>query len=363
MTTSQSGKRTRIGAVIAIFLLAGLGATFVLSSHRADNDRPPVPTDEDFIAEAVALNGLLWLRGDGKLFSVDLKTYSRRRRFEMGVQDVAVFKGQLWVLRVLANKSDAAAILVWNGVRFDERYRLSYEGDNAPFAIVAVGGSIVVVAPHTISVASNGRQSLTQLLLSKNLNSYNATAAAPLDGHQVYVGANVGEWGGGLQSVDLRTGQVSSIERGDAEGLCAEPLNGKCDPVTSIIPDPQHPKCVIASIGLVHFLSSGRILRICDKDVEVVFEKILNQRGRSLTTEPIFDLKNQGTGYWAVSPRRLYYLQGDSIREFKYPDDKVAPGIRISKDIPGVLVLTTAINGHVSLSGYTPLIAITGGAD
>jgi hypothetical protein len=51
--------------------------------------------------------------------------------------------------------------------------------------------------------------------------------------------------------------------------LCAGPLNGGCDPVTGVVPDPDHPQCVLASIGLSHMLMQGRIIRACPGRVDL----------------------------------------------------------------------------------------------
>ena len=45
---------------------------------------------------------------------------------------------------------------------------------------------------------------------------------------------NAGEWGGGLQRIDVATGATSSVERRDSAELCAGPLNSDCDPNSNI---------------------------------------------------------------------------------------------------------------------------------
>jgi len=102
------------------------------------------------------------------------------------------------------------------------------------------------------------------------------SVASPQEGNSIYVGFDVGEWGGGLQQVDLNAGVVTNIERRDTKNPCDGPLNRECDPVTGVIPDPQNRECVLASVGLVHLgISNGRILRVCGSQVTLVSEILL----------------------------------------------------------------------------------------
>jgi len=57
------------------------------------------------------------------------------------------------------------------------------------------------------------------------------SVASPRSGKSIYVGVNRGEWGGGLQRVDVQTGVVTNVERRDTKDLRGGPLTSDCDPV------------------------------------------------------------------------------------------------------------------------------------
>jgi hypothetical protein len=178
------------------------------------------------------------------------------------------------------------------------------------------------------------------------------------------VGFNTGEWGGGLQRVDLRTGVISDVERRDTKELCAGPLNSACDPVTGVIPDPQNKNCILAAVGLVHMLfSHGRILRVCGNDVSLVFEKSYKVDGfegkKWEMSEAFFGLAPTVDGrFWGITSEALYHFEADGTKKQEYalPELKPVSGIYLSRELPGVVVVRTDANWAVSVSGYTPLL-------
>jgi hypothetical protein len=183
------------------------------------------------------------------------------------------------------------------------------------------------------------------------------------------VGFNTGEWGGGLQRVDLRTGVVSNVERRDTKELCAGPLNSACDPVTGVLPDPQNKDCILAAVGLVHMLEHGRILRVCGQEVSLVFEKSYKVDGfkgdKWEMTEAFFGLVPAADGgFWGITSEALYHFGGDGTtkQEYALPELKPVSGIYLSRELPGVVVVRTDANWAVSVSGYTPLLIPLEGA-
>jgi len=42
---------------------------------------------------------------------------------------------------------------------------------------------------------------------------------------------------------------------------------------TGLAPDPSHPDCMLAAVGLVHMMSHGGVVRICGKDVSLAYAK------------------------------------------------------------------------------------------
>lgn len=77
-------------------------------------------------------------------------------------------------------------------------------------------------------------------------------------------------------------------------------------------------------------------------------------------TEAILGLGAAPDGLSAVSWRALYFLrEGRPANEYALSDLKLEKfgGIRINREIPGVVLELTDVNWSVSTSGYTPLIA------
>jgi len=262
------------------------------------------------IAGGLVFEGRLWLVGtmasnkdrSGGLISLALANESRQVHFERGVLDIQKFGHDLWVLRCPAPDRRDFVVSVWRNDRF-------------------------------------------------------------ANGNSIYVGFNTGEWGGGLQQVDLRTGIVTNVERRDTKELCAGPLNSACDPVTGVIPDPQNRECILAAVGLVHMLSHGRILRVCGKKVSLVFEKpITIDDGLfkdAKMSEAFFGLvPSADGGFWGLTSDALSHFGADGTKKEEYSLPKLAlvSGIYLSRELPRVIVVRTDANWAVSLSGYTPLV-------
>ncbi len=199
-------------------------------------------------------------------------------------------------------------------------------------------------------------------LKGKLRSGHQVSAAIPTGGGSVYVGFNSGEWGGGLQRVDLNTGVVTNIERRDTKQLCDGPLNSDCDPVTGVIPDTQNSDCVLVAVGLIHLsISEGRILRVCGDKVTAVSEKsITGEVGdKWKMTEAFYGLvPATGGGFWGITYRNLYRFSADVKMEKAYPLPKLksVSGVHLSRDLPGVIIVRTDVNWAVSTSGYTPLV-------
>jgi hypothetical protein len=187
------------------------------------------------------------------------------------------------------------------------------------------------------------------------------SVSATRAGRSVYVGADMGEFGGGLERVDLDTGIVTELPTND---LRHTPSAAQEDPVTGLIADPKNQDCVIASVGLVHmFMSNGRILRVCPSGITILYQIPISSSNRDTgnqrMTEAFFSLApSPKEGFWATTQRAIYHFtsSGSKAEEYPYPTLGTLLSIRLSKAIPGILVLRTDLNWAFSTSGYTPLI-------
>ncbi len=323
------------------------------------------------ISRGVVFAGRLWLRGttvrarsgdgSGALISFSLADMSERQDFDTGVLGIEAVGADLWVLRKSPSSNTEWILSVVRGDSFDDRARFGPSETDKPLALFGDGVAPAVLSQKSIRILSgDGNWELIELQ-GPLRQGVQMQVASPMTGGAAYIGINMGEWGGGLQRVDLQTGAVTSVERRDTKALCGGPLNSECDPVTGVIPDPQNKGCVLASIGLVHFLSHGRILRVCGEQVSVIFEqkrtKEFNDKILDVS-DSIYGLASANDGFWAVTPEALYHFEANENPPTRHPLPKLEPesGVYMGRDVQGAIVIRTDLNWAVSVSGYTPLV-------
>jgi hypothetical protein len=358
------------GAALLLFLPV---STLNAVPQSADSQLPQGdPVLGDRITGGVVFEGKLWLRGaiisredvSGGLVSLNLADESRRVQFERGVLDIKKADHDLWVMRRTSLADREFVLSVWRKDKFEDLAMFSSSKKDEPIALVNTARGPTVLCMQTIRMlAADDRTWKLVKLKGKLRGGFQVTVASPLSGNSIYVGFNTGEWGGGLQRVDLRTGVVTNVERRETKELCAGPLNSDCDPVTGVIPDPRNKDCVLATVGLVHMLSHGWILRVCGENVSLVFEKsemVDDFRGGKMKmTEAFFGLVSaEYGGFWGINSEALYRFgaDGNIKEEHALPKLKRLSGFLINRELPGVIVLGTDANWAVSVSGYTPLV-------
>ncbi|MBW8726879.1 MAG: hypothetical protein JF625_17255 [Inquilinus limosus] len=321
------------------------------------------------ISKGLAYGGRLWLTGgSGALVSFGLSDGSRQMHFADQVVDLAASDRGLWVLRSTALRPSADypgaaggtyVVSSWTGSSF--RDSPPFNLPEMPLAVIANGPAPLVLSPHTLLSQISDRGNWRQRPLHGELRgSFLAPPVVLGMGDLVYIGHNRGEWGGGLQVLNLATDIVSEVDQRDGRGLCDGPLNGDCDPVTGLVPATDEPGCIVASVGLIHMDAHGRILKICSRKVSTLFEKIHTEEwnGRSIeTSEPFYGLTAaKPRGFWAVAPGTLYRFEGKTPTSLSLPNPTQLGGLWINRDQPGLLILYTEVNRAVSLSGVTPLL-------
>jgi hypothetical protein len=356
----------RLSPVVAAFVVASCASAVRSTPQSAAEPRAEGdPTLGVRIAEGAVVDGRLWLRGVGKqlssggLVSLELSDSSRRVHFERGVIDLERAAGRLWVLRASGTRRGERLISRWTGRSFTDVARFTLERDEHTIALVHSRDAVAVLSTRSIREFSlEGAASPATPLKGTLREGVQVAAASPLAGGAIYVGINMGEWGGGLQRVDGKTGMVTSIDQRDGDKPCSGPLNSECSPVTGVIPDQERPDCVLAAVGLVHvFTSDGRIVKVCNEVVTVFYERPVHsdlvQREMS---EAFYGLAAADDGFWAISGRALYRFRTDHPEEHPLPKLEPVSGIHLSRKLPGAVVVLTDINWAVSTSGYTPLV-------
>jgi hypothetical protein len=176
----------------------------------------------------------------------------------------------------------------------------------------------------------------------------------------LYFGINGGEWGGGLQRIDRATGAVVTVERNATGDTCrGGPINTACDPVHAIVPLPWRPGCVAVAIGLVHFMSHGRLAEVCGERVESLYSKDLGggDAPGAASQVAFFGLVRSGETLRAAGVDGLYRLGAGGLIDFApYPAFREVRGVSLNFDLPGVVLVATQINRRASVSGGAPMI-------
>lgn len=187
-------------------------------------------------------------------------------------------------------------------------------------------------------------------------------------GGYLYLGVNAGEWGGGLHRFALAGGGGKLVDAADPKSLCGGTLNAACDPVTGLAPDPVRSDCVLATIGLVHFMAHGSVLRICEDKIELAYAKpyttdpnwkfdpagpAANQR----SSLPFFSMGHNSRYSWAVGSDGIYRFGTQALPEFDaFRKGKRWPSSRIDWSDPDVVLILTDMNRRHSVSGNSLIL-------
>jgi len=186
---------------------------------------------------------------------------------------------------------------------------------------------------------------------------------------RVFLGRDSGEWGGGLRSIDRSNGEITVLERNESGDLCGGPLSTSCDPVTGIAPEPWKPDCVAVAVGLIHFAPHGRIVEVCGSEIRRLYYKPYTdpfgakpRSGRRKDDEPFstvafFGLVGDSDTLLTAGIDGIYRIgSGGVVQFFPQPQFKEIGGIKLSFDLPHVVLVLTGINRRESVSGLVPLL-------
>lgn len=341
-----------IRLLAAFSMVAMTGSTAVGQEFRR-------PAQETFISRAAFADGKLWLlsgagdlwgitEGKDELVTIDLPEPARDLWAEDGQPAVATCDRnncREWMLRSRGRNGE------W-GVKA----KVATEGE-ALVSATSAGSAVVLLTTRRLIDVAGDKQSA--IALSQPLRP-GAIATMHVTSASVFVGFNVGEFGGGLARVDRKTGDVVAIESNESGDLCGGPLNSDCDPVNGIATTPWNPNCVAAAIGLVHFESHGRIVEVCDNRVRRLYVK--PHPWWLWFREPypsvaFFGLVRQDKMLWAVGIDGVYQIGPDgAARSEQLPVFKNVGGFSVSFALPHVVLVLTNVNRRFSMSGSVPML-------
>jgi hypothetical protein len=370
MKSSSRNQLVIFRNIVLMIFLSGLALRAAPQSPRKQREQGD-PILGHRIAKGIVLDGKLWLRGTevsrkggpGGLISLDLADDSRAAHFQRGVVDIEKSGHDPWVLRQVAPGVREFVVSILRSGAFEDLGRFKSTDKDEPIVLLNSVGSPSVLSHDALRVLSEAHHDWQLIALKGQLRwGVQVSVASPRSGKSIYVGVNRGEWGGGLQRVDIQTGVVTNVERRDTKDLCSGPLNSDCDPVTGVVSDPQEEDCVLVAVGLVHLsISKGQILRVCGDRVTPIAEEPATGGigGKMKMTEAFYGLAPAGeSGFWGITWRALYRFGVDGKQEREYPLPKLKPvsGVYLSRELPGVIVVRTDVNWAVSTSGYTPVL-------
>lgn len=315
----------------------------IASAARAPEDKQH--EQDRFIKRAVWASDRLWLLTErGTLSSVAPGETSRRPEVTPGpATDMCVASSR----PVLLGKDGQLFRL--EGRSWQPMQRLDLNGE-AAHAFSCTDQRMIAVSRTRIAVIAGGRQSA--LRLSKPLSGP-IVRTAPLDtGSTLLLGLAMGEWGGSLERIDPDTGTVSEVP-------------GLGGPINGVGHEPGRPGCVVVTVGLVHFFPSGQVVEACGDKFRRLYYKPYTLQTTwpadppklPFQTVPFYTLTTADNCLWLAGGDGLYTIKKNRPIAFrKMPPFEQIEEVAISFAVPGLVLVRTDVDAHVSLGGGAPLL-------
>ena len=301
--------------------------------------------EDRFIKRAVWASARLWLLNDrGTLSSVAPGETNRRIETTPGpVADICI-AGHAPVILGADGQLSRFEDRSWHAM---QRLDLNRE---AIQALSCTDQRVIAVSRSRIVVSAGGRQRAVNLstpLIGPIVRT------APFDtGKMLLLGLAEGEWGGGLERIDPSTGVVSEVP-------------GLGGPINGVGPEPGRPGCVVVTVGLVHFFPSGQVVEACGEKVRRLYYKPYSMQTSwpadppklPFETVPFYALTANANGLWIAGGDGLYAITaGRPITFQTMPPFERIDGVDISFAVPGLVLVRTDVDAHVSLGGGAPLL-------
>lgn len=339
-----------LALALALALVTGCGAAPPPPARRTAPDRI------DDAQHAVVHAGDLWLasRQHG-LYRVALSSREARSASIEGAPTALLRTGDG---RLLATSSLPTATTLWEyrAGAFERSRTWPQPSRSAVHALIEARDEIVVI-DHTRARFVSRDGSTRELRFSRPLKAAHRLEAA-WAGADLYAAANIGEPGGGLFRIDAATGAVSEValerERADL-------------PVTDVIPDSERGGCVLASVGLSHQgVQRGGVYRVCGASVERLWHETLRgcegrpERRRQACEEAeagAWQLSALDGGYAVSTDNGIVKLSRGGVERIESAEFELIGGVELSRSVPGVVLIATAVNGAVSDGGGFLLMA------
>jgi hypothetical protein len=331
--------RSILLAVLVVLLSTGGAWSRQTAAGERSSRRTWVDSDlGQAVIEGVATPQHLWLRGlSGNIVRFDRRT-SERSVVAESVVDILADGPHLWALITL-NENES----VIRDLRGPDQAGRRVYFDGAPIALFATDvGPGVLTTTKALVPAEEG---WSRRLLAGTLQR--PAHVSDRRGDALFVGYNMGEWGGGLRRVDLTTGALSFVHQPDGE-FCNRRLNPECSPIVGIVSDPGREGCILVGASLAHLSGRyGEVLRVCGDEITQVFQAPLPVVPGSIEFAPgrswPFDsLVATSTGWIAVGQDRFARSSGGLVRMGDIPPLRPWAGLRVTDQVDDVVFVESA---------------------
>jgi len=346
-TTAIPSKRFRVPAepMKAALVRERQEAVRAAIDHTAPTAEDNQHAQDRFIKRAIWASDRLWLLTErGTLSSVAPGENSRRAEKTPGpLADICV-AGAVPVILGVDGQLSRFEDQSWRAMQ-----RLDLSGE-AVQAVDCTDQRVIVVSRSRLLVSAGGRQ--RAVTLSTPLEGPIVRTAPVVTGTTLLLGLAMGEWGGSLKRINTITGAVSEVP-------------GLGGPINGVAPEPGHQGCVVVTVGLVHMFPNGQIVEACGDEVRRLYYKPYTMQTHwpanppqlPFRTVPFYTLATTEGGLWVAGGDGLYAITADRPIAFsKMPLFKRIDGVDVSFALPGLVLVRTDVDAHVSLGGGAPLL-------
>jgi hypothetical protein len=322
-------------------MLAAVFPTFLALSAQ----KPDAPQQPACVVRAVFAQGRLWMLDEAGLVSslAEDEEAPKPDPTTEPAMDLTVHDGFPCV--VTARKDPCAE---WHVLRREDG-AFEYVATVAPaddelLGIASSSSDLVLVTTRRIvEVGSISREEsisrqgtgVRERWLSREIHTFASTTTLVARPEAIYVGVNVGEYGGGLLRIDRRTGEVAHIRTilEDPPEDCSE---FDCFAVTDVVPLPWAPEELAFSLDGYY----EEILRVRSTEVRSLFSREPNE-DEPMWESPILRLACSGGSLWAISlGRGLLRIDPDGgVTNVPPPQTKKYGSLEASFALPGLVLI------------------------